>query len=976
MRRILRLTVPAVIVLLTLVLSALWATPALADDGTPPNTAPAGVSAPASAASSSTDAAPAPAAAAPADVSAPASAAPSSADPAPAPAAAAPADVSAPASAAPSSTDPAPAPAAAAPADVSAPASNTVSNPASLLAQVPKGTRFVVTDASGKAISLASQKAAQAVVKGDPTWCPTGVNPGGAGCSGPQSSFNALLGYMSNKTVAGTIWIETSYDSSIGDSGGVNIDGSLLGLTENYALTLKGGWTGSGATINIAAPSTFNVPLSINWNAAVTLSDIVITGLSDAGSTALTITTPANITLTRVNVNTNAGSGAYIDNTAGTGAVTVSNSNFSSNSGGEGLDIFSNGVITLNSVTASNNFDGGAFLDNNQPGTQAGITINNTATNTFSSNGDDGLDVLSNGAITLTNIIANSNGTLQDPTYTNGYGAFVENDQSAASPQIVSILGTNQFNSNWLDGLYVGSYGTITLNGTTASSNGNTYFGGDGAYLDNCRFDTVNNVCATVTPEAVNVTGTNIFSNNYDNGLVVFSLGAITVNSATADSNGSTGFPGGDGAYLNNCNNLSANTTACTTVTPMAVTITGTNTFNSNYADGLNVTSLGVVTLNNITANLNGAATLDPNNITLGYPVGYGVEVFNAYSTKSPKSVSVLGANQFMDNWLDGLNVGSYGTITLNSALAASNGGGKYDGYGYGASLDNCQYDNGCTAVTPMAVNLTGNNAFSANYDSGLFVQSKGAITVNNVNAVANGLANGRDGAYLDNDFTGAVGGVSVTNTAAYSPSFNGNGYDGLEVYSLGTITVMDLDAQNNGNDGVYLENDYAGAVNVSLGTARAGWVNSLSDNGFDGLAVFSKGLVTLANIDAENNGYYDSSIYQPVGDGAYVNNTKSPTFLGVTLTGTNTFDNNYLNGLEIYSNGAITLNSVAADNNGYYVGVDTGNPDTSYLSYGYGAWLDNRNSPALLGVTITGTNSFDGNFLSGLRFPPKAPSR
>ena len=348
------------------------------------------------------------------------------------------------------------------------------------------------------------------------------------------------------------------------------------------------------------------------------------------------------------------------------------------------------------------------------------------------------------------------------------------------------------------------------------------------------------------------------------------------------------------------------------------------------------------------------------------------MDIINTYSTKSPKSVSILGANQFMDNWLDGLHVDSYGTITLNSALATSNGGGFYDGYGYGASLDNCQYDNGCTAVTPMAVNLTGNNVFSGNYDLGLFVQSKGAITVNNVNAVANGLANGRDGAYLDNDFTGAVGGVSVTNTAAYSPSFNGNGYDGLEVYSLGTITVMDLDAQDNGNDGVYLENDYAGAVNVSLGTARAGWVNSLSGNGLDGLDVYSKGLVTLANIDAENNGYYDSSIYQPVGDGVYVNNTSSPTFLGVTLTGKNYFDNNYLNGLEIYSNGAITLNSVEADNNGYYVGVDTGNPDTSYLSYGYGAWLDNRNSPALLGVTITGTNAFDGNHLSGLQVSTK----
>ena len=273
---------------------------------------------------------------------------------APAPAAAAPADVSAPASAAPSSTDAAPA--AAAPADVSAPASNTASNSAGLLSRVPKGTRIVVTDASGKAVPLASQKAAQAVVKGDPMWCPTGVNPGGAGCTGPQPSFSALLAFMTNKTVPGTIWIESTVtDTRCNHSGSLTV-----GTTANYALTLKGGWTGSSglATINTAAPSTFNVPLTINWNSDVTLSNIIITGVTGSSSTALTITTPKSVTLTAVNVNTNSGSGAKINNTSSTtaSAVTVSSSTFSSNTGGDGLDIYSKGAITVSSLIA--NFNG------------------------------------------------------------------------------------------------------------------------------------------------------------------------------------------------------------------------------------------------------------------------------------------------------------------------------------------------------------------------------------------------------------------------------------------------------------------------------------------------------------------------------------------------------------------------------------------------------------------------------------------
>ena len=264
---------------------------------------------------------------------------------------------------------------------------------------MPAGTQVVVTDASGSVIPLGSQAAAQAVVKGDPMWCPSGVNPGGAGCTGSQSSFSALLGSISGKTVAGTIWIETSYDSSIGDSGGVNINGTSLGIIENYALTLKGGWNGSlGSLAAITGTSTFNVPLWISWNSDVSLSDIIVTGATSSSSAALYIYTPTNVTLTRVNVHNNAGSGAMIINHYGTGAVTVSSSTFSANAAGDGLDIYSKGTITLNSVTASGNGltqvgpFGGAVLHNDYAGSTAAVTV--SGTNNFSSNFYTGLIVL------------------------------------------------------------------------------------------------------------------------------------------------------------------------------------------------------------------------------------------------------------------------------------------------------------------------------------------------------------------------------------------------------------------------------------------------------------------------------------------------------------------------------------------------------------------------------------------------------
>ena len=139
---------------------------------------------------------------------------------------------------------------------------------AGLLAQVPSGTQVVVTNSSGDVVPLGSQEAAQTIATGDdPTWCPTGVNPGGAGCSS-AGSFSALLASMTNKTVAGTIWIK----STVTDTSPITLNSTTMGTsTVNYTLTLKGGWNGSsGALAAITGSSTFSVPLTITWNSDVT----------------------------------------------------------------------------------------------------------------------------------------------------------------------------------------------------------------------------------------------------------------------------------------------------------------------------------------------------------------------------------------------------------------------------------------------------------------------------------------------------------------------------------------------------------------------------------------------------------------------------------------------------------------------------------------------------------------------------------
>ena len=263
-----------------------------------------------------------------------------------------------------------------------------------------------------------------------------------------------------------------------------------------------------------------------------------------------------------------------------------------------------------------------------------------------------------------------------------------------------------------------------------------------------------------------------------------------------------------------------------TATTAQPVTLTGSNFISYNNLTGLWLITNGAVSINNLSADNNGAMG--------AYILNCGESTSTDCTSagiKTPQNVTFSGYVNLSNNSNTGMDVWSYGTITLNNVTANNNG--QSQSWGGGLYLDNCEYNdlnsNACDATLPRAVTLTGNNSFDGNFAYGLNVNSLGAISVNNVNADNNGTY----GMYLENDFLGAVGAVSVSNTAAFSPDFSNNRGDGLEVYSRGAITVMDLDAQSNGADGVYLNNtsNTTGTAAVNLGTARANWSNWLSYN-------------------------------------------------------------------------------------------------------------------------------------------------
>jgi hypothetical protein len=446
--------------------------------------------------------------------------------------------------------------------------------------------------------------------------------------------------------------------------------------------------------------------------------------------------------------------------------------------------------------------------------------------------------------------------------------------------------------------------------------------------------------------------------------LLIQSNGAVKLSQVTANSNSNSG------VYVDNYSNNVPD------LHPQPVTVTGFLNALDNNGSGLEIYSKGVVTLTNLTTSHNstygtyidnksgtlpmavnitgtnafndnygynglyiaslGAITL--NNVTAIYNGidndKQGAYIYNKYDSAKPQNITLNGYNFFRHNANDGLTVISYGAITVNNVTAIDNGNTVDNTAGAGVRLDNSD----ALLTKPAAITIKGVNLFTSNDEYGLVVSSKGAITVSNITADSNG----DDGAHLDNS-GGSTGAVTLTGNNVFS--FNGS--DGLQVGSKGTITLNNITSYQNGDDGAYLNNQY--------GTAQYGiFVNGygLFDwNTNDGLQAYSNGAITTNNLNANHNS----------GNGTILNAIGILKPQTVTLKGTNNFhyNGNATNesGLFIQADGAITVNNVTADHN-----------------YSNGAYLDNFtnwDSPAVNfatfgSVTITGFGNFTGNGNAG----------
>ena len=213
-------------------------------------------------------------------------------------------------------------------------------------------------------------------------------------------------------------------------------------------------------------------------------------------------------------------------------------------------------------------------------------------------------------------------------------------------------------------------------------------------------------------------------------------------------------------------------------------------------------------------------------------------------------------------------------------------------------------------------------------------------------------------GAHLDND--GGSGNIVIT-TSVFNeaPNFYHNNYDGLEILTAGSVTLLNLSAMQNGEDGINIDSTAgSGAVLISSTSKRyqfiqlqhqirpvhrsrgnvsiinngrmflrdnsytGAYIDNTSANGayvivykaevnqntLKGLEIHSSGNVTTNNILAVNNG----------SNGIFVDNTYgSGTISLLGSMGENNISDNGASGLALYSNSGITVDNVIAIQNG-----------------------------------------------------------
>ncbi len=583
------------------------------------------------------------------------------------------------------------------------------------------------------------------------------------------------------------------------------------------------------------------------------------------------------------------------------------------NPGGDGIYIDNQGPIILNQVAADNNKKTGATLMNtyfngtkfissgnititnssfNRNGLTAGYNLEGLYINTLGNvmlngvtaigNNGDGADIYAYGKslIIKNSIFSRNNATPDSSVY--GYGIWIAGEATTSITLENVVLEGNE-----TDGAKLSAHWNVLLKKVYAANNGKKGIlisGSTGA----------NNV--TILDST--------FYENKENNLEIHAFGMVKIVNLLSTLSMENGL-------------VVYNTVA---VNPASVTIQGAVLSDNAYMGG-SVYSKGTITVSGITANGNGEN-------------GLYLDNHEADATGSVIVLGTLGLNQFNDNqWGPGIEINTYGNVSLASIQANGNRLEGVDVTGYG--------DNSSVKLLNVEA---GNNTLS-----GVFIGiTSGAVTLSKVAA----SGNTGNGIYIDNR-TYVARSVVISSSSA-----NNNGDQGIIVYSIGAITLSGVTASGNIRYGAKLVNNEISLPTTQVPQGITVMKSTFDKNGDHGLYLATLRKITLISNNASEN----------TNCGVYGFNIMSTVSSSIVVSGVNHFNFNGGSGLYINSSGAITISGVVTygnETNGIYANTTSGATLKNSQMEGngwVGVYLGTHLTTTLSGLTVlqNGFGDFD----------------
>ena len=561
-----------------------------------------------------------------------------------------------------------------------------------ILDTVPENTTVAVVNAEGELQPLATQAAADAIATSDPIWCPAGQapTPGANGCTQSFNSFTALLTFLSGNASyagAGTIYVEQG--AYQGGESTIDFNNYNLSNISNADLTITGGWNTSNGTTT--STSTFsNVAIIIGnstnpWGGSLTLNNLTLDGTGNTNNNGITLHTNSDITLTNISVSN---AGPSVENGP---------------EGGSGAELHAGGNVTIQNSRFDRNQNAGAII---RAGGSVAISNSSFSNPATARKQNVGLDIISDGSVSLFQVLANENREV---------GAHIE---ATGRVTIVNagFSGTKLLRgSDFLGyGLTVVSQDAIDLDGVTANDN----------FLWGAMLTAAGDV--TIANSIFNANTTEDIGFIDDTGLLVFSGGNVSIFNSHADDNRLIG------ATIQAVGDVAISDSTFSSNNGITLDGSGNQTF---HGYGLQVVTDGNISLNNVVASGN---TLFGAHLEAGLDVTVANSDFSNHTTGDANTVVGRGleiitdGNVFLDsvtlnnNQTFGADIQAGGDVFLRNVTADGNGttgvevqtncgtlfliGGTYQNNGqYGLSVLNTALNQ---SVAPVFANNTAGNIF------------------------------------------------------------------------------------------------------------------------------------------------------------------------------------------------------------------------------------------------------------------------